>query len=192
MLYNNLSGFHFIFIVTCRWSLIAGRLPGRTDNEVKNYWNTHLNKRLPSGKRKSTDSNPDQDDNNTKENKSKRLRALGDSQPTGNTSPMGSTEELEGKNQEKEERSAVSDVWAQQDAQSMMNYYIESPMVPDNNATFVFDDEPFLAYWDSFVLFESVGCGGDWWLVRRHFTDGHTICHAIVYDIRLHAWPCIW
>jgi myb proto-oncogene protein len=44
----------------------------------------------------------------------------------------------------------------------MMNYYIESPMMPDNNATFVFDDEPFLAYWDSFVLFESVGCGGDW------------------------------
>ncbi|KAI6683489.1 hypothetical protein NL676_029402 [Syzygium grande] len=29
-----------------RWSLIAGRLPGRTDNEVKNYWNTHLRKKL--------------------------------------------------------------------------------------------------------------------------------------------------
>ncbi|KAI3920378.1 hypothetical protein MKX01_000717, partial [Papaver californicum] len=27
------------------WSLIAGRLPGRTDNEVKNYWNTHLSRR---------------------------------------------------------------------------------------------------------------------------------------------------
>ncbi|PKH64359.1 hypothetical protein CRG98_050190 [Punica granatum] len=33
-------------IAICRWSLIAGRLPGRTDNEVKNYWNTHLRKKL--------------------------------------------------------------------------------------------------------------------------------------------------
>ncbi|XP_027099596.1 transcription repressor MYB6-like [Coffea eugenioides] len=31
-----------------RWSLIAGRLPGRTDNEVKNYWNSHLSKKLKS------------------------------------------------------------------------------------------------------------------------------------------------
>ncbi|XAR53250.1 hypothetical protein NMG60_11021723 [Bertholletia excelsa] len=34
-----------------RWSLIAGRLPGRTDNEVKNYWNTHLNKKAISPSR---------------------------------------------------------------------------------------------------------------------------------------------
>ncbi|KAJ9168026.1 hypothetical protein P3X46_019604 [Hevea brasiliensis] len=29
-----------------RWSLIAGRLPGRTDNEIKNYWNTKLGKKI--------------------------------------------------------------------------------------------------------------------------------------------------
>ncbi|KAI3469160.1 hypothetical protein Pfo_025823 [Paulownia fortunei] len=29
-----------------KWSTIANRLPGRTDNEIKNFWNTHLRKRL--------------------------------------------------------------------------------------------------------------------------------------------------
>nr|QTO65852.1 R2R3MYB [Masdevallia wendlandiana] len=37
-----------------RWSLIAGRLPGRTDNDIKNYWNTNLGKKAkePSGMKK--------------------------------------------------------------------------------------------------------------------------------------------
>ncbi|XP_043710362.1 transcription factor MYB4-like isoform X2 [Telopea speciosissima] len=29
-----------------RWSTIAARLPGRTDNEIKNVWHTHLKKKL--------------------------------------------------------------------------------------------------------------------------------------------------
>ncbi|GLJ48267.1 hypothetical protein SUGI_1018990 [Cryptomeria japonica] len=33
-------------LVGNRWSLIAGRVPGRTDNEIKNYWNSHLSKKL--------------------------------------------------------------------------------------------------------------------------------------------------
>ncbi|VAI47057.1 unnamed protein product [Triticum turgidum subsp. durum] len=37
-----------------RWSTIAARLPGRTDNEIKNVWNTHLKKRLDSSSSKTS------------------------------------------------------------------------------------------------------------------------------------------
>ncbi|KAE8796498.1 R2R3-MYB protein [Hordeum vulgare] len=45
-----------------RWSTIAARLPGRTDNEIKNVWHTHLKKRIespkPSGQARGTTALP--------------------------------------------------------------------------------------------------------------------------------------
>jgi transcription factor MYB, plant len=33
-------------VVSVRWSMIAAQMPGRTDNEIKNYWNTHMKKQI--------------------------------------------------------------------------------------------------------------------------------------------------
>ncbi|OIV97217.1 hypothetical protein TanjilG_02925 [Lupinus angustifolius] len=40
-----------------RWSIIAAQLPGRTDNDIKNYWNTKLKKKLL-GRFKQSNQNP--------------------------------------------------------------------------------------------------------------------------------------
>ncbi|XP_008220428.1 PREDICTED: transcription factor MYB36-like [Prunus mume] len=47
-----------------RWSVIASRMSGRTDNDVKNYWNTKLKKKLFGGKQNLTTKNSKEPTNN--------------------------------------------------------------------------------------------------------------------------------
>ncbi|KAM7277838.1 hypothetical protein ACFE04_004972 [Oxalis oulophora] len=44
-----------------RWSRIARKIPGRTDNEIKNYWRTHMRKQAQEKKRSTSPSSSSSD-----------------------------------------------------------------------------------------------------------------------------------
>ncbi|XVF88340.1 hypothetical protein PTKIN_Ptkin19aG0043000 [Pterospermum kingtungense] len=166
-----------------RWSLIAGRLPGRTDNEVKNYWNTHLNKKSVLGKRKTMDSSNNQqienidkvdDDDDGKE---LPLPRQSSSQHIDDDEGLLMGLELEEKKQsvkveetQTETRFTDDRTWMER-AVECLNYDYDYDMVgtatplplmmhmhPNGNySNFVFDEQPFTSqsHLDSFLLFGS-------------------------------------
>ncbi|CAN6871415.1 hypothetical protein Bca4012_045487 [Brassica carinata] len=48
--------FSLFAAIGSRWSIIAAHLPGRTDNDIKNYWNTKLRKKIMSSSYSSSSS----------------------------------------------------------------------------------------------------------------------------------------
>ncbi|XP_042478985.1 transcription factor MYB1-like [Macadamia integrifolia] len=96
-----------------RWTLIAGRIPGRTANDVKNFWNSHLSKKLtPEHKLTSSFTHKLHDPvsiaTNSRWSRGNSESSSGDQQPQGEEEDED--EEQEGEEGE-EEKEANSSFW---------------------------------------------------------------------------------
>ncbi|KAI3804099.1 hypothetical protein L1987_32269 [Smallanthus sonchifolius] len=84
----------------CRWSTIATKLPGRSDNKIKNYWNTNLRKRVKQDQLHHKSSgyyNPAKGKENSTRNQIEETSSSGSSSssPSTSSSPTASTARMQ-------------------------------------------------------------------------------------------------
>ncbi|KAH9627106.1 hypothetical protein KSS87_009764 [Heliosperma pusillum] len=103
-----------------RWSRIARRLPGRTDNEIKNYWRTHMRKQAQEKKREVSlsSSSSSSSQSSYSSSNSAAVNSKGANETTGSfqsTEPSDHSALQEnnkkGENKKDEELLSMDDIW---------------------------------------------------------------------------------
>ncbi|KAL8141398.1 hypothetical protein V2J09_007419 [Rumex salicifolius] len=97
-----------------RWSRIARKLPGRTDNEIKNYWRTHMRKKAQQKKPNTSSpcvSNCSSSSSNNNDANSSDYKVAVEKTATTTTTTTGNTFCLQDMEISEEEVYSMDEIW---------------------------------------------------------------------------------
>lgn len=118
-----------------RWSVIAAKLSGRTDNEIKNYWHTHLKKRLNNDKSNRVENTSSETETFLLDEEAPKASLLETSRENLSPSSSGIADEIDHKPQITEQQS-ICDTFGE--LQSLWTHsQVTSTAVEDSEAMFV-------------------------------------------------------
>ncbi|CAJ2660816.1 unnamed protein product [Trifolium pratense] len=114
-----------------RWSRIARKLPGRTDNEIKNYWRTHMRKKAQDKKKGS--SVPSTEHHAMNSQASKEAGEEISFYDTGGSTISNQKKQIKQVGEEHEQEISMDDIWKDIDLSEENSLHNEDTGCNNNN-----------------------------------------------------------